>query len=542
MPLAEVDATVERRADAFLDEVDEAASSQQVVLDRTGLWRRGSDAVILPAELEDLIATEVDGCIGPGAGDPEREVLERWGARLWGPPEVAEWFGKYAPDAPTAVAEAPILMRDPDLVVDVLDFCGGHVSPLNRRAVLLGSDEQYHPVGAPLHKIVDDRYAEVVVGLSRPVLDRRFDRLPASERCRPVAAQWLREALIEDQDRLVGSRVPLSSFGVAERQARVIDALELLIGGNASIEGVPLALDPSSRLQVFDDRTVGDVPEGAYRKQIERLCERLGLRIVHKVIDETVKGKVHRFSLSVIPENQPAAADWNPLEDSPLVLDAVGALTGASPLSDVLAEQLRSLPMWPTTKRKSAPLTGVYLPQLEKHSVQVKLRDEQVRSELFAGEGGRERHGVMRERLGVEVLDRVEELVRSCLDRSAGATEQEDLVSLLAREQLSRAQRDRLSEGAFVPTLRAGFRSPSEVTLTTHNLPLELGDRTVSAKLYADPEVLAFLQRLGSRGAPSAFDLGATAEKIARMPLTDPLDSDPGVVLVRYLRDRMPRQ
>ena len=524
---------IARRAGLFTKWLDAEARRRQVIPDRSGRLRRGSELVDLPAEVEGLLAEAVGETALPARRQATRVVYQRWGLETWGAPEVAAWLQKQLPNRRTPRTEMPVFISKAADAVTLLDFCRGQERTLHGVALLLGTDEAYHPIGGSLARPADE-HQHLVTGLERPLVSREFLGCWAARLAPRTTPQWLREALIDSADKLVGRRVPIRNVGAASKQQHVSEAIGIVSRAAGGLEGVPLALDEEGNLQRFDATTIVGLPDGN-RKAAERLARRLGVRPLHKAIDdETTSRAGHRFTVSLINERLAAVTDWDPIADSRLLVEVLGSIAQEGSTSSALIEQLRSKQIWQGSDGKAHGLQDLRLPARDRvtRSSRILVANELV-GELDPASLV---YATLRGLLRVDVLDTTEEAVLACEDPPVSRADRRQLlIDLGDCDHLSKAQIERLQASAFVLCNDGHLRRPNETLLARDPLPLTLGDRCVDDDAGRDRRVREQLTKLGALDLPRPADLLDAAADIARRPLAGDASQDPSRILWDHL-------
>ncbi len=524
---------IARRTSLFTKQLDAEARRRAVIPDRADRLRRGSELVNLPAEIEPLLAEAVGETSRPVKRQTTAAVYERWGLTTWGPAEVASWLREHLPAVPTVRKDAPAVVGDPNDALKLLEYCRGQERLLQGVTLLLGSDDSYHPIGSDLAR-PSDEHQHLVAGLARPLVSRDFLNTWAATYAPRTSPQWLRDALVDSAENLVGRRVPVRSIGAASKQQHVSEALAIVGRTAAGLDGVPLALDEDSCLQLFDDQTVVGLPD-ANRKQAERLSRRLGLRPLHKSIDDESASRAgHRFSVSLINELIPQVGDWDPASDSRLLVEVLGSIAQEATTSAALVEQLRSQRIWKGSDGDIHTLDELRLPARDRISrssrilVSVDLVGEPDPSAPV--------YSTLRGLLRVDVLDTTEETVLACEDPPTGRPEQRQLLIELADcDRLSKVQIARLQQSAFVVCRDGQLRAPGETLLAADRLPLRLGDRCVDDEVGQDRRVRDQLKGLGALDLPRPAELLDAATEISGLPIASETTLDPSRVLWDHL-------
>ena len=524
---------IRRRASLFTNQLDEEASRRAVIFDRAGRLRRGSELIRLPAEIEPLLADAVGDTAKPTKRQNTADVYKRWGLVTWGPAEVASWLREHLPAVPTPRHQAPDLVRDSTAALELLEYCRGQEGSLQGVALLLGSDDTYHPIAGDLaHPSEELRH--LVGGLFRPLVSPEFLNTWAARYAPRTSPQWLRDALVESSENLVGSQVPIKGVGAASKIQHVSEALAFISQTAKGLEDVPLAMDADRNLRIFDDRTVVGLPD-ANRERTEQLSRRLGLRPLHKSIDdETTSRAGHRFSVSLVNELIPEVDDWDPASDSRLLVEVLGSIAHESSISPTLVEQLRSQRIWSGSDGEVHTLVELRLPARDRisRSSQVLVADDLV------GEPDPSApvYSTLRGLLRVDVLDTTEETVLACEDPPFDPAElRQLLIDLADCDRLSKAQKARLQQSTFVLCRDGQLRTPGDTLIAAYRLPLRLGDRCVDDQVGQDRGVREQLEELGAIDLPSPADLLDAATEIASVPIADDPTQDPSRTLWDHL-------
>ena len=524
---------VARRTKLFVDQLDSRARGLAVIPDREGCLRRGGDLVSLAPEIEPLLAEWVGNTAKPTIRQTTANVYGRWGLRTWGPSDVADWLKKQLPTRPIARKDAPAFVNELSDALKLLDYCRDQQFSLEGVALLLGTDDSYHPIGGRLAR-PSEEHMHLVAGLSRPVVNREFRDSWAGKKAPRSSPEWLREALVESVEKLVGRRVPVKAVGAAKSYARISEAINIVDRTVAGLDGVPLAPDEHGILGVFDDKTVGGLP-AANRQQAEHLVRRLGLRPLHKSIeDKSVSRAARRFSVSLINELGPFVADWDPVSDSRLLVKVLAAMQQESSISPALVEQLRSWRIWQGSDGETYRLDELLLAARDRvsHSGRILVSKDLV----GALDPAEPVYATLRGLLRVDVFDTTEETVLECENPPADKAEQRQLLLDLAYcENLSQAQIERLQRQAFVLGQDGQLRTPSDTFLTLDQLPLGLGDRCVDAEVKNDRRLRVLLAELGAPELPQPAELLDVATEIAESPVDADPAQDPSRVLWDHL-------
>ena len=525
---------IRRRASLFTKQLDEEASRRAVIPDRAGRLRRGSELISLPAEIEPLLADAVGDTSKLTKRQTTAAVYERWGLVTWGPAEVASWLREHLPAVPTPRHQAPDAVRDSTAALELLEYCRGQEGSLQGVALLLGSDDTYHPIGGDLAR-PSEELGHLVGGLSRPLVSPKFLNTWAARYAPYTSPQWLRDALVESSENLVGSQVPIKGVGAASKIQHVSEALAFIGRTAKGLEGVPLAMDADRYLRIFDDRTVVGLPD-ANRKRAEQLCRRLGLRPLNKSIDdEAARRAGHQFSVSLINELIAQVDDWDPASDSRLLVEVLGSVAHESTISPALVEQLRSKRIWRGSDGEVHTLGELRLPARDRISrnSRVLVADDLVgEPDPLAPV-----YSTLRELLRVDVLDTTEETVLACEIPPADRAELcQLLIELADCDRLSEAQIERLQRSTFVLCRDGQLRAPGDTLLVADRLPLRLGDRCVDEQVGQDRRVREQLKMLGALDLPKPADLLDAATEIASFPIADDTTQDPSRILWDHLQ------
>ncbi len=526
---------IARRVGLFIAQLDAEARQRRVFPDRTAALRRRDEVVYLPPPLEAVLGDAVGETLMATKGAATREVFARWGLRPWGAAEVATWLRANLPSVRTERASGPAFVRQPDDALTLLAFCGGQERMLKGVALLLGTDDAYHPIGGPLAK-PSQELVHLVDGLARPLVAGSFLQSLGAKFAPETTALWLRDALIESSEQLLGKRMPLKSVAAASKQSHVLEAIGVIRRAGQSLDGVPLALDENAVLQVFDSTTVVGLTQGPHRKTAEQFARRLGRRPLHKFIDdEKMKGVAGQsFGVSLITELIPGVEQWDPVIDSRFLVEVLGSIAEESSISPSLVDKLRSLEIWQGSDALVHTLAELRLAARDRisRSTLILLADQLVgladpRELVYATF-----HGL----LGVDIMDMTEEVVLACERPPTLMSEQRDLLFELGDcDRLSVAQLDRLRRTPFVLCRDRHLRVPAQVLLTRKRLPLRLGDRCVDEKAGTDRKVLERLAQLGALELPKGTDLVAAAKDIATLSVATDLTTDPSRMMWEYL-------
>lgn len=525
---------IRRRARLFTKQLDEEASRRAVIPDRAGRLRRGSELISLPAEIEPLLADAVGDTAKPTKRQTTAAVYKRWGLVTWGPIEVASWLREHLPAVPTPRHQAPDAVSDSTAALELLEYCRGQEGLLQGVALLLGSDDTYHPIGGDLAR-PSEELGHLVGGLSRPLVSPKFLNTWAARYAPYTSPQWLRDALVESSENLAGSQVPIKWVGAASKIQHVSEALGVIGRTAKGLDGVPLAMDADRRLRIFDDRTVVGLPD-ANREQAEQLSRRLGLQPLHKSIDDEAASRAgHRFSVSLVNELIPEVDDWDPASDSRLLVEVLGSVAHESTISPALVEHLRSQRIWRGSDGEVHTLVELRLPAPDRipRSNQVLVADNLI------GEPDPSApvYSTLRGLLRVDVLDTTEETVLACEKPPADPAElRQLLIDLADCDRLSKEQTARLQRSTFVLCRDGQMRAPGNTLLAADRLPLRLGDRCVDDEVGQDRRVSEQLKMLGALDLPKPADLLDAATEIASLPIADDTTQDPSRTLWDHLQ------
>lgn len=528
------DGEIRERADRFMDAVDRRARASAVAPDTSGFLRRAQDLANLDPSIERILGKHVGDSLQPGQSVAALKVLRRWGLRRWGSAEVAEWLAANVPTTPTRRADSPSYLQDLDDAIELIDYCADDARVLAGNALIRAEHEDvYYPVrGAEISRRTHE-IGDLADGLELPVAQSRFANTALGRKAAPTDAAWLHRALLQSKHLLEGKRVPMKSMGVARDQLNVQQALKLLRRAGQSLDGVPLALDESSVLQHFSDQTVRGIPDGPGRKTTSKLCRRIGLVPLHPKIDDPVlEGEIEAFGLSLILDRLDYCKDWDPIQDSRLLVEVLEQLAREHEPSPVLVTKLRERPMWAALDGEARPLTALRLPSRTfRGTSTVPLLHLELVGEL---ELSAPIYATLNVLLQVEVLDGAEELVMECEAPSADTDERTLLLELLGDiERFTPSQEARLKKATFVLCRDGALRLPSQVLLTDDLLPLSLGDRQVIA-VGLERRTAKHLEALGARRRPSPDDLTFVAREITEVDVTQ--QPDPGLMLWNYLQ------
>jgi len=525
---------INRRAQLFLDALDAEAVTRNVIPDRQRSMRRGDELVRLPDSVDAILSAAVGNTAARATSGEVEKVYTRWGLRTWGPATVAEWLRDHVPHIRTKKSEAPSFMKRPPDTLALLEYCRGQEPLLQGVSMLLATDQSYHPIGGPVAKPSDD-LRHLVEGLGRPLVERSFLSSLAAKFAPTTNAQWLHGALLESAERIEGRKVGSKAIGVTKNQQHVAEALAVLCRSHLDLEGIPLAMDETGLLHVFGTATVTGLPQGAPRKPATALARRLGLQPLHSSIDDDLlAGAAQTFSVSYIVELIPSILDWDPVQDSQLVVSVVGAMAQEATISAHLIESLRSLSIWQSSDGRAHGLDELWLPARDRISSSSRL----LVAEALCGppDGTSADYATFNSLFGVQVLDIVEEVVLACENPPAASKDLDNLLLELGDcGNLSRPQEQRLRKSEFVLCRDGKVRAPGDVLLTTERLPLWLGDRCV-IDTGQDRRVRSRLEILGATELPRPGDLLEVASDIAGLPIAPDLSRDPGRILWDHLQ------
>jgi hypothetical protein len=522
-----------QRTEVLREALDEEAMNRAVIPDRDMRFRRGDELVDLPAEVEHIIGAAVSESAMAILNESTREVFERWGVQQWGPFDVAGWLRRRLPHERIPRDRAERFMQDEGAALELLRYCWGQVDQLRGVAVVLGTDDAFHPLGGALAR-PSSELAPLVEGLGRPLVHPSYAKSWVTDYQRVTTAEWFRDAVVESSERLIGKRVPISTVACASAIPNVIAAIEVISTTELGLEGVPLALDETSRLQRFDDLTVFGLPESG-RKKSEALVRRLGLRPLHnKIDDDSVSSYGCEFSVELVADRIADVADWSPVDDSRLLVEVLSEIAKEGDTDDTVVDRLRDRRMWAGTDGQVHTLSELRLPErADSRRSSLPL----VAAELL-GDVDRSLpvYATLKGLLRVDVLDAKEETVLECESAGTDPTELRALLRELGYlRDLSKSQQERLRRAAFVLCHDGGTRVPGDVILTSEHLPLGLGDRCIDAAVVGDEHVCERLAELGAQRDPSPQDLVDCATGVAGMPLAADWANDPGRLLWRFL-------
>jgi hypothetical protein len=526
---------VARRTEILREALDEAALSRAVIPDRSMCFRRGDELVELPSEVEHLIGDVVTESVMPIQRASTREVFERWGVEQWGRLEVAGWLRRRLPHTRVPRQEAESFMQDEAAALELLEYCRQQAGQLRGVAVVLGSDDAFHPLAGELARSSSE-LAHLVDGLGVPVVHEGYMKSWVASLQPPTDADWLEAAVMGASDRLVGKQVPISDIACASSIDRVSETIGILLELGDGLEDIPLALDENRLLDRFDHLIVVGLPESP-RKTSEALVRRLGLRPLHSKIDkDALRSAGRKFSVQLVVERIEGVHDWDPVDDSRLLVEVLAKVAKEGDTPRSLVDQLRERRMWAGTDGQVHTLSELRLPE-RADSLRSSL--PLVAAELLGDVNPSSPiYATLKGLLRVDVLDSVEETVLAC--ESAGS-EPAELRALLKElgyhRDLSKSQQERLRHAAFVLCRDGRTRVPGDVILTSERLPLGLGDRSIDAEIVGDEHVCERLAELGAQRAPSSQDLVDCATEIAGMPIARDRADDPGRLLWLLLRD-----
>jgi hypothetical protein len=518
------------RAGQFTRALDAEARERAVAPDTEGTLRRPDQLAYLERHIELILGGHVGDSLQPGHPEAVLKVLHRWGLRPWGPKEVATWLANNSPRSRTELVQSPEFLRRPVDTVELLNYCNDFASMFDGVAILLGTDNAYHPVGGALHRPGAET-AHLLGGLATPLVEARFRNTAVARRAPVVGAAWLRAALLQSDERLAGKRVPVRSVDVASKKEHVREALDELLLGNVTVDGVPLALDEDGVLRRFDSSTVRGIPQGPGRKVVSALARRIGYTPLHPSLDDdTLNLDVDRFGLSLTLERLPDIDDWDPVSDSRLLVEALAEIERDRPISPILVEQLREQRIWATESGEVLPLTEVRLPS----SVRLGAPPVPLLADALAGptDPSAPIYLAFKKLLRVDVLDHIEEVVLECESPPKAEEQRRQLMEAFGDcDEFTASQIERLRRAAFVLCQDGQLRRPKDVFITEDHLPLSLGDRCVEP-VCLERRSKRYLMQLGALVLPSADDLQAVALEIASQPVSG---ADPGRLLWDFL-------
>lgn len=526
---------VARRTRIVASALDQVAIRRRVIPDRQMRYRRGDELVDLPPEVEPIIGKAVGESAMPTRSASTRTLFRRWGLKQWGPADVARWLREQLPHVRVERKDTAAFMRDNDGALALLQYCKGQPQLLRGVAVVLGTDDAFHPLGGELAR-PSQGLAHLVEGLGRPLVHHSYLGSWVSSAQPETTPDWFRAALLRAADQLVGERVPVRSVACAAKQQHVSESIEVIRRAKGGLDGVPLAMDENGRLERFDSLTVVGLTESG-RKNSEALVRRLGLRPLHsKIDDESVKSVGLRFSAQLVADSISSVTDWDPIVDSRLLVEVLASVAREGDTPGSIVESFRSRRMWSGTDGEIHTLAELRLPERDRlRRPSFPLVDATLLGEVSPSAPV---YATFKGLLRVDVLDSTEETVLECESPSREPAALRELLSELAfHRELSKSQKERLRAAPFVLCRDGQVRVPAEVVLTLEQLPLGLGDRCIDVEAGSEKRVRELLASLGANWVPLPEDMVDCAAEIAGLPVQSDWSHEPGRLLWSFLLD-----
>lgn len=529
---------ISRRRDLCLDEVDALAIGSALIRDRQGIRRKGEELVLLDMRADQLIGEHVLFSVERPTDPALVNLFLRWGVSEWRPCDVAYWVHENAPEEGVELSDAPAFMHTLDKLIQLLEYCDPVSAELGSACVALGTNNRLYPLGSKdLPKPVG-RVGSLIGGLSSPTVQTALQGTIVWRRAHETTPEWLRLALLADAPALKGRMAQLPTVACFRSLNTVAEALELLVDAGQSLSGLPLAVDPDRKIQIFDETVLVGLPLGEHRAAAQKFLARLGYRTLHDKIDgqQLVGHGVGRVTASVLVDSVANANNWKPKRDTTGLIVTCAFLLGGRVVDRQDLTPLMKLEIWPTERGEMVALDGLHLPE-QGRRIRENQKDRVLSSRLCDSNSpeGRAIRRILEDVFDRVTLDAAEECVALLENPPSDPDELYRAVDELSEHwrSLRPTQKDRLRAAPFVPCVDQMLRRPEDVLALRHPLPLGLGRKQLDGRLRDDRKLVEILVELGAHKTPTIDQLTDLAEEISQEEVQT--ENEPAHLLWKYL-------